>query len=249
MKRFVSAILLFTLLTSLPAQAATWFDDGEKLHRDPFCMEAAFSFDSFYTPSLEFASEEDARAHGSICECCTALVASVEGADVPVVWYYNPDGGKYLHRDAECPSVKKKYTPMTGTIVAERPDWMPENPCNVCGIPNPVLRSPSDTRSWNADAIEKAKLLPGVWTTPAGNAILQENAVEVVNDYLKQLLPEKQYVCTVAHYSQGGPGEREARATYKVIVTTLLRHPVCIVYVDALTGEVYHHQMAAEYAK
>ena len=105
MKRFVSLALLLVLLTSLPAQAATWFDDGEKLHRDPFCMEAAFSFASFYTPSLEFASEEDARAHGSICECCTALVTPVEGADDPVVWYYNPDGGKFFHSE-NCAFVK-----------------------------------------------------------------------------------------------------------------------------------------------
>lgn len=247
MKRFVSAILLFILLTSLPAQAATWFDDGEKLHRDPFCMEAAFSFDSFYTPSLEFASEEDARAHGDVCDCCTALVSPVEGADGPVVWYYNPDGGKYLHRDAECPSVNKKYKPMTGSYVAEHPYWMPENPCNVCGIPNLVMRSPSDTRGSSADDAEKAELLPGVWTMPSGESLPQEKVVGIVNDYIKTLLPEKQYTCTIAHYDQGGL--EDSRETWKVVVTTLLRHPVCIVYVDALTGEVYHHQMAAEYAK
>lgn len=247
MKRLISLMLLMMLLTSLPAQAATWFDDGEKLHRDPFCMEAAFSFSSFYTPSLEFTTEEEARAHGAVCECCTALVVPVEGADAPVVWYYNPDGGKYLHRDAECASVKKKYTPMTGSYVAESPDWMPENPCNVCGIPNLVLRSPSDTRGSNADDLEKAELLPGVWTLPSENAIPQERVIEITNAYLKTLLPEKQYTCTIAHYDQVSP--EEARETWKVVVTTLLRHPVCIVYVDALTGEVYHRQMAAEYTQ
>ena len=247
MKRFVSLALLFVLLTSLPAQAATWFDDGEKLHRDPFCMEAAFSFTSFYTPSLEFATEEAARAHGSVCECCTALVTPVEGADGPVVWYYNPEGGKFFHRDAECPSVSKKYKPMTGSYVAEHPYWMPENPCNVCGIPNLVMRSPSDTRSSNADDAEKTELLPGVWTMPSAESLPQERVIGIVNAYIKTLLPEKQYTCTIAHYDQCSP--EEARETWKVVVTTLLRHPVCIVYVDALTGEVYHHQMAAEYEK
>lgn len=246
MKRFVSAILLFTLLTSLPAQAATWFDDGEKLHRDPFCVDAAFSFSSFYTPSLEFATEDDARAHGTLCESCTSLVTPVEGADKPVVWYYNPDGGRYYHRDAECASVSKKYKPLTGQITAERPDWLPENPCNVCGIPNAVLRSPSDTRGCNADDLEKTKLLPGIWTMPSDSAISHEKVVEITDAYLKTLLPEKQYTCTIAHYDQGTP--EDARETWKVVVTTLLRHPVCIVYVDALTGEVYHHQMAAEFA-
>ena len=247
MKRLLSLMLFLMLLPSLPAQAATWFDDGEKLHRDPFCMEALFSFSSFYTPSLEFASVADARAHGTVCECCTALVAPADEADAPVVWYRNPNGGEYLHRDPECVSVSRKYTPMTEEITADRPDWMPENPCNVCGIPDAVLRSPSDTRGNNADDAEKAKLLPGVWTLPSENAISKEKVIEIVNAYLKTLLPEKQYGGLIAHYDQGSP--EDTRETWKFVVTTLLRHPVCIVYVDALTGEIYHHQMAAEYGK
>ena len=110
-----------------------------------------------------------------------------------------------------------------------------------------MLRSPSDTRGNNADDAEKAELLPGVWTLPSENAISKEKVVEIVNDYLKTLLPEKQYGSLIAHYDQGSP--EDARETWKFVVTTLLRHPICIVYVDALTGEVYHHQMAAEYAK
>ena len=247
MKRFVSLALLLILLTSMPAQAATWFHDGEILHRDPFCMEAAFSFDSFYTKSSEFASAEEARTHGAICECCTAIVIPVEGADAPVVWYANPNGGRYLHRDPECVSVSKKYQPLTEKITAERPDWLPENPCNVCGIPDAVLRSPSDTRSSNADDAEKAKLLPGIWTLPSEHAISQEKVLEITNAYVKQILPEKQYACTIAHYDQVSPAE--SRETWKVIVYTVLRHPVCIVYVDALTGEVYHHQMAQKFEK
>lgn len=246
MKRLVSCVLLLTLLTTLPAHAATWFDDGEKLHRDPFCVDAAFSFSSFYTPSLEFSSEDDARDHGDLCESCTALVAPVEGADEPVIWYYNPDGGRFYHRDAECASVSKKYKPLSGQITAESPAWWPDNPCNICGIPDMVLRSPSDTRGNNADDLEKTKLLPGVWTLPSENAISKEKVIEIVNAYTKTLLPDKQYGGLIAHYDQGGP--EEARETWKFIVTTLLRHPVCIVYVDALTGEVYHHQMAAEFA-
>lgn len=247
MKRFVSLILLFTLLTSLPAQAATWFDDGEKLHRDPFCVEAAFSFSSFYTPSLEFASEEAARAHGTLCEVCPTLVTPVEGADAPVVWYYNPDGGKYLHRDAECASVSKKYTPMTGSHVAESPSWWPENPCSFCAFAQQVLLGPADFFGWNATPTEKAAFLPGVWTLPSEEAIHYSTAASAATDFLLTLRPQETYAMSVAHYDQGGPDK--PRATFKVIVTTLLRHPVCIVYVDALTGEVYHHQMAAEYEK
>lgn len=248
MKRLVSCALLLTLLTSLPAHAATWFDDGEKLHRDPFCVDAAFSFSSFYTPSLEFDTEDDARAHGDLCESCTALVTPVEGSDEPVIWYYNPDGGRFYHRDPECASVSKKYKPLSGQITAESPTWWPENPCNVCGFAQQVLRGPSDIDGWNATPAEKAGLLPGVWTKPAAEAIHFSTAASTAYDHLLTLRPKETYAMSVAHYDQGAPDEASTRATYKVIVTTMLRHPVAIVYVDALTGEVYHHQMAAEFA-
>ena len=249
MKRFVTLTLLLTLLTALPARAVTYFDDGEKLHRDPFCVDAVFSFDSFYASALQLADDEEARAHGVLCESCTALVPQEESTGAPVVWYYNPDGGKFLHRDAECPSVSQKYKPMTGTVVAKRPDWVPENPCNFCGFTQQVLRGPSDTFGWNATPAEKAAFLPGVWTEPSAEAVHFSIAASAASDFLQKLRPQETYVMSIAHYDHGGPSEGENRATYKVIVTTLLRHPFCIVYVDALTGEVYHHQMAAEFAQ
>nr|MBR4281414.1 hypothetical protein [Clostridia bacterium] len=249
MKRFVTLTLLLALLTAIPARAVTWFDDGEELHRDPFCVDAAFSFDSFYTPALQLADDAEARTHGDLCESCTGLVAPAEGADTPVMWYYNPDGGKFLHRDPECASVSQKYKPMTGTVVAERPDLMPENPCSFCGSAQQVLRGPSDTFGWNATPDEKAAFLSGVWTAPSAEAVHFSIAASAATDFLQTLHPQETYVMSVAHYDHGGPDEGKNRATYKVIVTTLLRHPVCIVYVDALTGEVYHHQMAAEYEK
>ena len=52
---------------------------------------------------------------------------------------------------------------------------------------------------------------------------------------------------SVAHYDQVEPDV--PRATFKVIVTTAFRKPVCIVYVDALTGEIYQLQWAEEYDK
>ena len=245
MKRFCSLLLLLVLLTSLPAQAAPWFDDGETLHLDPFCMEAAFSFESYYTPAVEFATVDDARAHGTVCEYCTALFA--QDADDPVIWYYNPDGGRYYHRDAECVSVSKAYTPMTGVIVAEQPDWQPENVCNICGSSRQQLLGPSDYFAWEATPAEKAALLPGVWTKPSEQAIHYSAAANAAYEYLLTLRPKEVYAMSVAHYDQDIPGQ--PRETYKVIALTMLGRPVAVVYVDALTGEVYHHQLAAEYAK
>lgn len=245
MKRLISLALTLLLLTSLPAHAATWFDDGEKLHRDPFCVDSIFSFDSYYTVSSTFSTEDEARAHGPLCESCTALVTPVEGADAPVIWYFNPNGGEFYHRDENCTSVNARYTPMSGQITAERPDWMPENACYFCGRPEEVLRSPSDTRGWNASVEDKAKLLPGVWTLPSENAISFTSAAEIANAHLSTILPKEVYTLSTMHYNQGGPDE--ARETWKVAVTTVLRHPVCIVYIDALTGDVYHTQMADEF--
>lgn len=61
-------------------------------------------------------------------------------------------------------------------------------------------------------------------------------------------LREKEvYVFSVVHYDQALPGR--PRATYKVIALSSPGHPVAVIYVDALTGEVYHHQLAAAFAQ
>lgn len=250
MKRLVSLILLCTLLTSLPAQAVTWFDDGKKLHRDPYCADAAFSFNSFYSPALECATQEEAlsRSHSIVCESCTALIPDEYTADEPVIWYYNPDGGKYYHSDPNCESIRAVYLPLTGVYTADSRTWWPENPCSFCARTLQTLRSPSDVLAWNATPTEKAAFLPGVWTAPGESAIPFSEAASAATEFLQTLRPEETYTLSVAHYDHVGLAEGENRATYKVIATTLLRHPVAIVYVDALTGEVYHHQLAEEFA-
>lgn len=251
MKRLLSLALLFVLLTSLPAQAVTWFDDGEKLHRDPFCIEAAFSFSSFYSPSLECTTPDEAlaRNHSVLCESCTALVPDEYNADKPVVWYYNPDGGQFYHSDQNCAAIRSMYLPLKGVYTAESPTWQPENPCSFCAHAQLVLRGPSDIDGWNATPAEKAEFLPGVWTKPAAEAIHYSEAASAATNFLLSLRAKETYALSVAHYDHGGPDEGQNRPTYKVIATTVLRHPVAIVYVDALTGEVYHYQMAAEYEK
>lgn len=248
MKRIIP-LLAALLLATLPAQAITWFDDGEKLHRDPFCVDAAFSFDSFYTPALQLANVDEARAHGVLCESCTTLSGPAADADEPVPWYYNPDGGRYYHRNADCPSISQKYRPLTNSIVAESPDWWPENPCKVCGYAQQVVHGPSDLFAWEAPPAEKAQLLPGVWTAPAEDALHYSIAASAACDFLQTLYPKETCALSVAHYDHGGPSEGENRPTYKVVALSMLQHPLAIVYVDALTGEVYHHQLAADYAK
>ncbi len=247
MKRMLALISLTALLFStMPAHAATWFPDGNMLHRDPFCAKADLSFDRYYARSLEFDSTDDIYSAGNytICESCTSMYESAEPTEV--LWYYNPDGGKYYHRNANCPGVKAKYTPLSGVIEAESPTWMPENACETCGYVNQVLRSASDLNGWNASIEEKANLLPGVWTLPSQGAVSSEAACSTARAHIAKRLSNKTYNLCPIHYDQGIPDEK--RETWKVVFITDLLHPVCVVYIDALTGEVYTTIVAEEFA-
>lgn len=50
--------------------------------------------------------------------------------------------------------------------------------------------------------------------------------------------PDGLFTSCLLHYDTGEKSSIQ-RETYRVVVTTPLREPVCQVYVDALTGEVY----------
>ena len=56
-------------------------------------------------------------------------------ADTPM--YYNPDGGRMYHTDANCDSVKSRYLPMTGITYGElaRYPLTKLTPCSACEAP------------------------------------------------------------------------------------------------------------------
>ena len=62
--------------------------------------------------------------------------------DGNTVLYYNPDGGKLYHLDANCISVHSKYTPLKGSFRYSQINddkYAALEPCNVCAAP---LRNP-----------------------------------------------------------------------------------------------------------
>lgn len=262
MKRIFILTLLLVLFT-IPAQAETWFPDtsGTLIHRDPFCMDRTFSLESFFLPAIQVAPSEiisigyyaptrsDAEMQisttGSSYTVCSHCYAP--SVDVPesTELYYNPDGGAKLHHNPECPSVSQKYRPLKN--INEATSAIPQEHCNFCG-PR-FMTTASDTYAWNATASEKALILPGLWTAPSEEAIHYSAAADAAYDYLLTMLPKPReyYAMSVAHYDMVNPDE--PHATYKVIVTSAFREPVCIVYVDALTGEVFAAQFAEEYDK
>ena len=65
-----------------------------------------------------------------------------------VPMYYNPDGGKMYHTDANCASVKSRYLPLTGIAYGDlkRYPMTALTPCGKCGAPE----RPETVDSWNA---------------------------------------------------------------------------------------------------
>ena len=256
MKRIIP-LLAALLLAALPAQAETWFPDaaGTLIHRDPFCMERTFSLDSFFLPAIQVSPSEIISADNSAereiltADASYAVCLHCDGPAVEIPestgLYYNPAGGTKLHRNPDCPSVARKYKPMRNINEAIGP--IPQEHCNFCG-PR-FMTSPADVYGWNATPEEKALILPGVWSVPSEDAIHYSAAADAAYEFLLSRLPKprEHYAMSVAHYDQVSPDEN--RATFKVIVTTAFREPVCIVYVDALTGEIYQIHWAEEYDK
>ena len=62
-------------------------------------------------------------------------IFSASGAETYV--YYNPEGGRYYHADAYCPTVSEKYAPMTPIRFEDlnSPAYIPLTPCKKCGAP------------------------------------------------------------------------------------------------------------------
>lgn len=249
MKRIFSLLLAAALLlTSFPAGAAMWFPDGYTLHRDPFCDGRTLSVENYCAAPLEFDSYDAVYADGNytVCSMCAASIPAEEDAAEEVTWYYNPDGGIYCHRDPECPTVSPKYRPLTALTTAES-DWIPDNACNTCGVDRPLL-SAADASCWGLSNEEMAALLPGVWTVESENAISQEEAFRIALAHVTLHMPDKIYPINVMHYDYChtvGDGVE----TYKVLVTTLLNKPVCVLDIDALSGEVIAVQIIDEYAE
>ena len=54
--------------------------------------------------------------------------------------FYNPDGGKYYHSDANCGSVKSRFLPLTGFTYGEleTSPFDKLTPCSYCNPPKRI---------------------------------------------------------------------------------------------------------------
>lgn len=244
MKRFFLLILtVILLLAALPAHAhILYFPEGTTLHRDPLCPHVSLTTDYFYAETVLIESFEALSddAHFAPCEHCQYPLLETTSVDTPL--YYNPDGGSRFHYDQECPMVSEKSRPLT-PLPAEIGNLLP---CVFCRpLSGYILLQLADTTLWNASIEEKAQLLPGIWTLPGSKALPVDAACTAARAYLAEHFPDEICTITAMHYDDGlNPGD--GHETYRLLATTALHRPLCIISVDALTGDIYRVQPAAD---
>lgn len=248
MKRIFLLTFLLILLCAASAQAATWFPDGWTLHMDPLCSHNGFSEESCFEKTVAMTIEEAQAQSYLICSKCYVDVQEAPAAS-NVTWYSNPNGGVYLHRDPECPSVNRKYRPLAEADQLPA-GIIPRNACNICGSLTASGAYPIeylfDNTVWNSTPEEKALMLPGVWTLPSEGAIPFTEAMAIAKEWAAKYSDKTVHSAFACHYDKDPQGN--PRETWKVVVATPLLHPVCIVHIDALTGEVYGGKISREYS-
>lgn len=246
MKRIL-ILLAALMLVTLPACAETWFPNGWTLHRDPICVKNDLSPDSCFEKVLVLTDAElEASGYMPCTHCCAyASPAPEVSADDPVIWYQNPDGGSYLHQDPFCVSVSKKYQPMTP--IEELPAGiLPANACNICSRRTEQINYLFDNIVWNNTPEVRATLLPGVWTVPSENAVSLEQIVPLAKEIAATYSRKTVHSALPLHYDYDDRGK--PRETWRVVVTTSLLRPVCVVTFDALTGEYLSVHLSHEYS-
>lgn len=246
MKRIIALALALLLAATLPAQAETFFPCGNTLHRDPICVHNDFSLDSCFASTLHLDKAGVIAGEYFLCGYCSPTLPddAADTDDVPVTWYHNPDGGTKLHRDPDCVTVSTKYKPLA--VAQQLPaDVLPDNACNICGHLTSQIDHLLDNIVWNSTPEEQAELLPGVWTVPSANAISAEKATAIAKEKARAYSDSLIHSAIPLHYDRDAFGN--PRETWQVVVTTSLLHPVCIVYIDALTGEYLGVQVSREY--
>ncbi len=246
MKR-LSMITLLLVMLALPAQAATFFPDGNTLHRDPICVHNAFSVESCLATTLHLDRAGVIAGEYFLCAYCSPHLPedTVASGDSGITWYHNPNGGVKLHLNPDCVSVSKKYKPLTAAKQLPA-DVIPDNACNICGCLPGQIDYLLDSIVWNSTPEERAELLPGIWTVPSENAISEAQAIAIAKEKATAYSDRSIHSAMALHYDRDAFGK--PRETWQVVVTTSLLHPVCIIHLDALTGEYIGAVISREYS-
>lgn len=239
-----AALLLCLCLSS--AFAAAWFTepDTAMLHRDPFCINIRLGT-ALHAPTIWFDSIDAIYQQGDhlLCTTCAGAFPDAQPPAPAKTLYYNPEGGKYWHTDQNCHTIKDAYLPLSGEMPAADAEHSGLRPCPICNAIQPQNLQ-NAMQVWNATLEEKAAVLPGVWTSPSANALSPEEAWARATAFIEGSaaimghFPSGVYTDCIYHYDTAGDPQL-AREHYRVLVTTPLQEPVAIIYVDALTGEIY----------
>lgn len=184
---------------------------------------------------------------------CALMLLCLSAPAQAALWF-GDSGVPRLHRDPYCtwrnwavPDPYETIYPFDSLQSLYGSGWMPCAHCSVYASDDPRTASPdSFSAVWNATLEEKAAMLPGVWTLPSSGAISADEAFLIAKAYVASAPAfgralNSKGLCTVCimHYDAASAHPQEQRETYKALVTTTLREPVGLVYIDALTGEVY----------
>lgn len=236
------------LCLAVSASASVFFvEEGSPvIHRDPFCEDIAPGDLPEKMTVVRFSSWDEiyASAEGYLpCQdCCPLYPFTQDDAETPECYYYNPEGGHMLHTDRNCPTVAAEFRPLQGVMDAVNGDIGGFTFCPICAGTSQAVHE-FTLADFFLTQEQKAALLPGVWTLPSEQAISEEDALQVTRAYVRgrpefmRYFSNGLFTCGVTHYDVGCASHPQE--TYKVLVTTVLRKPVGIVYVDAISAEVY----------
>ncbi len=247
MKRIIPLTFLLLMIFAASACAEIWFPSGHTLHRDPICVKNDFSRDSCYEKALILTKAELEANDYMPCTHCSSYASPTPEitSTSPVTWYQNPDGGAKLHLDPFCASISKKYQPMV-PVDELLAGIIPANACNICSRTSGHINYLFDNMVWNSTPEVRAELLPGVWTVPDENAYPMEHAVAVAKEIAATYSHKTVHSAFALHYDYDDWGK--PRKTWRVVVTTSLLHPVCVVNIDATTGEYISAHISREYS-
>lgn len=241
--RYLLPLLALLLLSTNAALATPFFPDGDILHRDPFCARRELSEASYFAAAVSMTDPDVIVESGEYILCADCMCPLPNNELQNGSYYYNPNGGMRLHSDPDCPGVSAKYKPLVP--VTEDMTHLLTQPCSFCWRPADLIGSSAQADIWNATTFEKAGMLPGVWTAPSSRSISEENAYAIARCYLTEHYPDVILPIDAMHYDHGVTRD-DGRETYRVLATTALRIPVCVIYIDAVTGEVYRVQPSAD---
>ena len=191
------------------------------------------------------------------CNCATACAdeetAFLESTNG--ITLFGDSNEHRLHRDPFCRnrSIYVNYPFLDNyeykniQAVWESGEWLICTACYFELSEHPAKAFPKDVNIiWNASLVEKAAMLPGVWTLPSEHAISPDAVLRIAQEYAAKNPELLRYLDSgvhqeifVFHYDVAGPHEKEQRETYKALVTTSQRETLGIILIDALSGDVY----------